>query len=261
IARFGTPLVVDGEALDDAIDAPLTRHSDDVEPELPEHVGPLARLNRHAVPPAEAEGDEDGGRSGQRPASAGACSRRLVASSTARARASGSLPPRTIADPDTISSWGGTTNTRVATATSRLPRFTHAAVSTSALSAAGTKWRRASRVAWATARLREDSAMDPSANPTLSSSPRLSVTRAWLRIPRCSDEMAPIETRDWPTGATIGSRCPRSSWTTEMIRWSNSMPKVAIATDCTSRAICLGLFSALARMWSSLGRPISSVTI
>ena len=46
-----------------------------------------------------------------------------------------------------------------------------------------------------------------------------------------------------------------------MMRWSISMPKVAIATDCTSRAICLGLFSALARMCSSVGRPMSSATM
>ena len=73
--------------------------------------------------------------------------------------------------------------------------------------------------------------------------------------------MAPIETRARPTGARMGSRWPWSSCTTEMMRWSISIPKVAMATDCTSRAICFGLFSALARMCSSLGRPISSATI
>src|SRR5437763_6002249 len=46
-----------------------------------------------------------------------------------------------------------------------------------------------------------------------------------------------------------------------MMRWSISMPNVAMATDCTSRAICLGLFSAPARMCSSVGRPMSSATM
>src|SRR5205823_3795533 len=113
--------VVDGEAVDEAVDGALTRHRDDVEAELAERRRPLGGLNRDAVAAAEAVGDEGGDRSRQRAASR-PCRRRLVASSTARARASGSLPPRTTADPDTTSSCGGTTKTNVATATSLLPR-------------------------------------------------------------------------------------------------------------------------------------------
>ena len=42
---------------------------------------------------------------------------------------------------------------------------------------------------------------------------------------------------------------------------ARDVQSVAMATDCTSRAICFGLFSGLARMCSSVGRPTSSATI
>src|SRR5205823_66325 len=146
------------------IDGPFAGNGSDGEPEFGQDGGPLRRFDGDAVPTAEAEGNKSCGRPAQR-RSYGPVRRRLVASSTARESASGSLPPRTIADPETISSCGGTTNTRVATATWRWPRGTKAVVSTSALSAPGTSWRKASSVACATARLRDVAATDPSANP------------------------------------------------------------------------------------------------
>ena len=50
------------------------------------------------------------------------------------------------------------------------------------------------------------------------------------------------------------------SCTTDTIRRSSSIPKLARATDWTSRTTCLACLEPWARMWTSVGRPMSSVT-
>ena len=61
-------------------------------------------------------------------------------------------------------------------------------------------------------------------------------------------------------GAGAGEASLRSSWTTDTTRWSMATPKVAMATDCTSRTTCLGAFEGVARMWTSIGAPAASTT-
>ena len=94
-----------------------------------------------------------------------------MASSTARTTASASACWRTMAEPETSCSLGGSTNTTVTIATSWAPTRTICALSTSMHSAAVSSWRSASTVAVATRRWRAVDAIEPSANPTASSSP------------------------------------------------------------------------------------------
>ena len=87
---------------------------------------------------------------------------------------------------ETSCSVGGSTNTTVTIATSCAPTRTICALSTSMHSAAVSSWRSASTVAVATRRWRAVEAIDPSANPTASLSPRARVTRTRERRPLTS---------------------------------------------------------------------------
>ena len=191
----------------------------------------------------------------------GGSSRRARRARPRRRRRAGARSP----SPRPAARAAARTNTTVTIATSWAPTRTIWALSTSMHSAAVSSWRSASTVAVATRRWRAVEAIEPSAKPTASSSPRASVTRTRERSPLTS-AVTLHEHRPRRPGRRLGGlgvrRC-RSvlpSWTTETIRRSSSIPKLARATDWTSRTTCLACLAASARMWTSVGRPLSSVT-
>ena len=208
-------------------------------------------------------------RSSSRPASSeapdrrGCPRRRLVASRTARTIASASRCSRTIAEPETICSAGGITNTTVTIATSWTPTRTTCALSTSRHSAAVCSWRSASTVAAATRRWRAVDATEPSAKPTASSPDRASVTRTRLRRPRdlrCDvhEHGADRVRRARPArlGVAVGVQLDhRHDPAVELDAEAGQGDRLDVAHHLLRRA-----WTPWARMWTSVGRPMSSVT-